>query len=168
MKPPAARRRSLADLRRTVGIASLAATLTSQQLTQYRAEAPGEDLTPAAASPWRCTTCRSGCATWGGGEEDLAAIQEAVGIYRELAAGRPDAFRPDLASSLNNLAADLGALGRRDEALDAIQEAVTIRRELASRWPDAYRQELEQSLQAAARLEHSEGHSDSVPWDLKA
>jgi hypothetical protein len=45
-------------------------------------------------------------------EEALAAIQEAVGIYRELAAARPDAFRPDLASSLNNLAADLGALGR--------------------------------------------------------
>ena len=91
-----------------------------------------------------------------------------VGIYRELAAARPDAFRPDLASSLNNLAADLGALGRRDEALDAIQEAVTIRRELASRWPDAYRQELEQSLQAAARLEHGKGHSDSVPWHPKA
>ena len=34
-------------------------------------------------------------------EEALVAIQEAVGIYRELAAARPDAFRPDLASSLN-------------------------------------------------------------------
>ena len=30
-------------------------------------------------------------------EEALAAIQEAAGIYRELAAARPDAFRPDLA-----------------------------------------------------------------------
>jgi tetratricopeptide (TPR) repeat protein len=66
-------------------------------------------------------------------EKELAVIQEAVGIYRALAAARPDAFRPDLASSLNNLAADLGALGRRDEALNAIQEAVTIRRKLASR-----------------------------------
>ena len=67
--------------------------------------------------------------------------------------------------ALHNLSVQLRDLGRREEALDAIQEAVTIRRELASRWPDAYRQELEQSLQAAARLEHGEGHSDSVPWD---
>ena len=37
-------------------------------------------------------------------EDALAAIQEAVTIYRELAAARPDAFRPDLARSLNNLA----------------------------------------------------------------
>jgi hypothetical protein len=44
-------------------------------------------------------------------EEALAAIQEAVGIYQELAPARPDAFRPDLASSLNNLTADLGAWG---------------------------------------------------------
>ncbi len=30
-------------------------------------------------------------------EEALAAAEEAVGLYRELAAARPDAFRPDLA-----------------------------------------------------------------------
>ena len=35
-------------------------------------------------------------------EDALAAIQEAAGTYRELAAARPDAFRPDLAMSLNN------------------------------------------------------------------
>jgi tetratricopeptide (TPR) repeat protein len=56
-------------------------------------------------------------------EEALAAIQEAVTIRRELAAARPDAFRPDLASSLNNLAIRLGDLGQREEALAAIQEA---------------------------------------------
>ena len=37
-------------------------------------------------------------------EEALEQAQEAVKLYRELAAARPDAFRPDLAGSLNNLA----------------------------------------------------------------
>jgi hypothetical protein len=36
-------------------------------------------------------------------EDALTAIEEAVAIRRELAAARPDAFRPDLAMSLNNL-----------------------------------------------------------------
>ena len=94
-------------------------------------------------------------------EDALAAIEEAAGIYRELAAARPDAFRPDLAMSLNNLSVRLGGLGRREEALAAIQEAVTIRRELAARWPDAYHQELEQSLQVVAWLEHGEDLSDA-------
>ena len=35
-------------------------------------------------------------------EEALAAIEEAVTIYRALAEARPDAFLPDLAMSLNN------------------------------------------------------------------
>ena len=100
-------------------------------------------------------------------EDALAAIQEAVGIYRELAAARPDAFRPDLATSLNNLSVRLADLGRREEALAAIQEAVTIRRELAARWPDAYRHELEQSLQVAAWLEHGEDLSDASPREPK-
>jgi len=93
-----------------------------------------------------------------------AAIEEAVTIRRELAAARPDAFRPDLAMSLNNLSADLG---RREDALAAIEEAVTIRRELAARWPDAYHHELEQSLQVAAWLEGSEDFSDASPRERK-
>ena len=96
-------------------------------------------------------------------EEALAASGEAVGIYRELAAARPDAFRPDLAGSLNNLAIWLAGLGRPEEALAAIQEAVTIRRELAARWPDRYQHELEQSLRVIAWLEHSEDLSDASP-----
>ena len=39
-------------------------------------------------------------------EDALAAAQEAIDIYRRLAAERPDAFLPDLAMSLNNLGAD--------------------------------------------------------------
>jgi hypothetical protein len=54
------------------------------------------------------------------------ATQEAVTSYRSLAKTRPDAFLPDLATSLNNLGFMLSELGRREDALAATQEAVTI------------------------------------------
>ena len=63
-----------------------------------------------------------------------------------MAAARPDAFRPDLAASLNNLAARLAGLGRREEALAAIQEAIDLYRELAAARPDAFRPDLAKSL----------------------
>ena len=52
-------------------------------------------------------------------EAALGSADEAVGLYRELAAARPDAFTPDLAISLNNMANRLSDLGRREEALAA-------------------------------------------------
>jgi tetratricopeptide (TPR) repeat protein len=85
-------------------------------------------------------------------EEALAAAEEAVDTNRELAAARPDAFRPELARSLNNLAIRLRELGRREEALAAAEEAVDIRQELAARWPHAHQHELRRSLQVAASL----------------
>lgn len=78
-------------------------------------------------------------------------------------AARPDAFRPDLASSLNNLAVRLADLGRPEDALAAIQEAVTIFRELAARRPDAYQQNLEQSLQVVAWLERDANVGNASP-----
>ena len=96
-------------------------------------------------------------------EEALASIQEAVTIDRELAAARPDAFRPRLAGSLTILSVDLSALGRQEEALATIQEAVTIRRELATRWSDAYQQDLEQSLQVVAWLEQGADLDEASP-----
>jgi tetratricopeptide (TPR) repeat protein len=79
-------------------------------------------------------------------EDALTAIEEAVTIRRDLAAARPDAFRPVLAGSLNNLSILLNALGRREDALAAIEEAVTIRRDLAAARPDAFRPVLAMSL----------------------
>ena len=49
-----------------------------------------------------------------------------VRIRRELAAARPDAFRPDLAMALNNQSLRLAALGRREDALTASTDAVQI------------------------------------------
>ncbi|HET8681204.1 MAG TPA: hypothetical protein VFM54_04945 [Micromonosporaceae bacterium] len=63
---------------------------------------------------------------------------------------RPDAFLPDLATSLNNLSIRLGELGRREDALTAIEEAVHIRRQLAVRWPGVYQQQLDESVEVLA------------------
>ncbi|HEY6795110.1 MAG TPA: tetratricopeptide repeat protein, partial [Kineosporiaceae bacterium] len=79
---------------------------------------------------------------------DAAAelTQRLSDAYRELAAGRPDAFLPDLAMSLNNLSNRLADLGRREEALAAITEATEALRELAAARPDAFLPDLATSL----------------------
>jgi tetratricopeptide (TPR) repeat protein len=64
-------------------------------------------------------------------EEALAAAQEAVTIFRQLAQARPDAFLGGLARLLNTQSGRLSDLGRREEALAAAEEAVTICRQLA-------------------------------------
>jgi hypothetical protein len=74
----------------------------------------------------------------------------------------PDAIRPDLASSLNNLSASLADLGRREDALAAIEEAAQVYRGLAARWPDAYYHRLEQSLRPADWLQHGEHDASPV------
>jgi tetratricopeptide (TPR) repeat protein len=59
-------------------------------------------------------------------EEALRVTEEAVAIYRTLAAARPEGFNPSLAMALNNLVGILGKLGRHEEALTAATEAVTV------------------------------------------
>jgi tetratricopeptide (TPR) repeat protein len=76
----------------------------------------------------------------------VATIEEAVGAYRELAAAQPDAFLPDLATTLGNWAGCLSGVGRREEALTAISEAVEIRRDLAAVNPDAFLPKLASAL----------------------
>ena len=85
--------------------------------------------------------------SWLGRREDaLKAIEEAVDLYRNLAAQRPDAFNADLTSSLNNLSTCLSVLGRREDALKASEEAVEIRRKLAAQRPDAFNPALATSI----------------------
>ena len=52
--------------------------------------------------------------------EALTAIQDAVPIWRRLAAQNPD-YSSSLATSLSNLSNRLAEVGRRDEALTAIK-----------------------------------------------
>src|SRR5271155_1979912 len=82
---------------------------------------------------------------------------------RRLAQTRPDAFLPDLATSLNNLGGDLSNLGRREEALAASQEAVDIRRRLAQTRPDAFLPDLATSLGAlSGALTAADRHGDAA------
>ncbi|MDH2394172.1 tetratricopeptide repeat protein, partial [Streptomyces sp. HNM0663] len=99
-------------------------------------------------------------------DEALTATQEAVDVYRRLAAGNPAAYEPDLAGSLSNLGNRLSEVGRRDEALTATQEAVEIRRRLAAGNPAAYEPDLARSLTAWAWVRH-EAQQD-LPGALRA
>ena len=62
-------------------------------------------------------------------EEALAAIQEAVTIYRGAGGGPAGRVPVRPGHVVANLPIGWADLGRREEALAAIQEAVTIRRE---------------------------------------
>ncbi|HEY0166075.1 MAG TPA: tetratricopeptide repeat protein [Jatrophihabitans sp.] len=68
----------------------------------------------------------------------LAAAEEAVALYRELAAQLPNAHLSGLAGALNNLGGRLSRLGQYELALAAAEEAVTLRRRLVEQRPDAY------------------------------
>jgi hypothetical protein len=84
---------------------------------------------------------------WDLGRRESALLpgQEAVDIYRELAARQPDAFRPDLATSLHNLALWLSKLNFPRRAVSAAQESTDIHRELAARYPAAFQEALMRS-----------------------
>ena len=71
-------------------------------------------------------------------KEALGKVEEALGIYRELAKKHPEAFLPDVAMSLNNLGNILSELGKRKEALAMAKEALGIYRELAKKHPEAF------------------------------
>jgi tetratricopeptide (TPR) repeat protein len=95
-------------------------------------------------------------------EDALAAAEEAVRLYRALAAARPDAFAPNLAASLNNVANGLSALGRREDALAAAEEAVRLRRGLAAARPDAFTPDLALSLNNVAAMLGNLGQWDGA------
>jgi tetratricopeptide (TPR) repeat protein len=86
--------------------------------------------------------------------EALAAAEQAVEIYRDLAVARPrrPASQSDLAGALNNLSYPLRVAGRCDEALAAAEEAVRIYRPLAASRPREYRYGLANSLGTQAEL----------------
>ncbi len=130
----------------SVRLAALAATLTSQQVTQYRGDILVGEPNAASRLAGSLNNLSLRLADLGRREEALAAIQESITINRELAAAHPDEFHPDLAVSLNTLSLRLADLGRQEEALAAIQEAVTICLELAAARPDTFRPRLASAL----------------------
>jgi tetratricopeptide (TPR) repeat protein len=131
---------------RSVRLAALAAILTSQQVTHYRAGPVSEDLEAASRLAGSLTNLSVRLGSLGRWEEALGAAEEAVTIRRELAAARPDEFRPGLADSLNSLSNRLAELERREKGLAASQEATVIYRELAAARPEEFRLALAGSL----------------------
>ncbi|MFC1475368.1 tetratricopeptide repeat protein [Candidatus Zixiibacteriota bacterium] len=98
------------------------------------------------------------------GENDqaLAASQEAVDLYRQLAQANPARFYPDLALSLNNLSNRLRDAGENDQALAAIKEAVEIRRQLAQANPARFNPDLADSLNNLSNRLRDAGENDQA------
>ena len=109
-----------------------------------------ERLLENADDPAQCAVLAGNLASrlsdLGQREEALAVAEEAVGIYRDLAAARPEAFLPNLAAALNTLAITLIYLARREEAVAAAWESVRLRRDLAAARPEAFLPHLAASL----------------------
>lgn len=81
----------------------------------------------------------------------LSIAEALVARLRAAATTNRDAYLPDLAMSVNNLAVRLGEVGRRAEGLAAAQEAATLYGELAAENPDVFGPAAEdaQSLMSA-------------------
>jgi hypothetical protein len=93
-------------------------TLSETSTEARRRARPAVPRTDAAA------TVPSMLSNLGRREEALAASQKAVDIRRRLAQTRPDAFLPDLASSLGALSGALTAAERHGDAAAATHEGL--------------------------------------------
>ncbi|MCP9839009.1 tetratricopeptide repeat protein [Cyanobium sp. N.Huapi 1H5] len=124
---------------RTLVLAPMAVSLTSRALE-------GEAGMPPAMRARLLNNLSVRLGDTGDRVGALEAIEEALDLYRELAAASPDAFLPDLAMSLNNLANRRSDGGDRAGALQAVQEALDLYRELAAASPQAFRPDLAMSL----------------------
>ena len=83
---------------------------------------------------------------------------EAVELYRELVALNRDAYLPDLAAAVKDLAIHLGEAGSRAEGLSAAQEAVDLRRELIALNRDAHLPDLATAVTTLANHLAETGH----------
>ena len=151
----------------TLSMGELAAEIQSKVVELSDAEAADEP-----DRNWRAVSLHNlanRLSDLGRREAALAAAEEAAQLYRELAAARPDAFRPNLAVSLNNLASRLSDLGRREAALAAAEEAAQLYRELAAARPDAFRPNLAVSLAVVANcLEANDRVGEALAADREA
>ena len=68
--------------------------------------------------------------------EAVAQIEEAACIYRRLAEAAPDAYLPDLARSLYNLALVQAETDARNDAWLPVTQSIATYRELTAAWPD--------------------------------
>jgi hypothetical protein len=88
----------------------------------------------------------------------LAAFQDAVKLYRQLAQKNP-AFRAALANALSVQAAALTHAGQREAALSAAEESVKIYRKLARDGTSEHLRNLERALNTLSNARRAAGLS---------
>jgi tetratricopeptide (TPR) repeat protein/nucleoside phosphorylase len=93
-------------------------------------------------------------------ETALAAMDQAVELYRTLARRNPNAFQHHLASSLSNLGTVLDEMGRHEAAYIAIREGVAISRVIAKRDPAAFQHYLAMCLSNLGMMLNTLGHHE--------
>lgn len=147
-RPELAVRIEAALPRHTVALRELAVLATQQALDHVRSCPPSLEREENIARLTNNLATR--LTGLGRLEEALAASEDAVAIRRRMASIDPDAFLPDLAWSLSEQSACLGALGRREDALTAIGASVAIRRRLADAGPGEFLATLAESLDRQA------------------
>jgi len=76
----------------------------------------------------------------------VTVIEQAVALFRKLAADQPASFNQDLSRSLNNLSIRLSNLYHRENALVSMQEAAKIYQQLAADRPAMFEPDLTESL----------------------
>jgi hypothetical protein len=86
----------------------------------------------------------------------LVATQQAVELRRELVELNRDAYLPDLAGSVNNLAIGLAEVGRRAEGLTRALEASAYYHDLAEAEPDVFRSAAERADNLVTALRKNE------------
>src|SRR5262245_23485866 len=85
----------------------------------------------------------------GSGEQ---ALQEALTMSRQLAQAQPQAYLPEVATTLHSLGLLYRDTQRPRESEQAYQEALTIRRQLAQAQPQAYLPEVATTLHSLGLL----------------
>ncbi len=121
----------------TLALRERAAETTQRIVTALAQRATNDpDLVPSLAQ-W-ASNLGVRLSDLGEREAALAAAREAVALYRDLAAQRPDAFRPNLAISLMVLARCLDAVDRQEDGLASNAEAIATLSTLFQRVPAAF------------------------------
>ena len=99
-------------------------------------------------------------------KEAVNIYDEALDLYHKLARANPDAYLPDVAMTLNNLAILYSANNRMDDAEKAYDEALDLYRKLARANPDAYLPDVAMTLNnlanfylSADRIQEAEKHA---------
>jgi serine/threonine protein kinase/Tfp pilus assembly protein PilF len=95
-------------------------------------------------------------------EEAHKEFTEALEIYRELADKSPEAYRPDVAKTLNNLAILDSRQGRMEEARQEFAEALQIFRELTRKSQEIYWPLVATTLNNLANADLNQGRMEEA------